>query len=136
MASGSPGSRRNCARAASGGAQMPQSVATRASLRHPALLGLACLLGLFEGADLAAMGPTLSRLSRLLHLDPAQAGLCASASLFGLVIGSTVGGRLADLYGRRVILLVSSLLLGVFSVATALSWDFHSLLTIRLLAGF
>jgi MFS transporter, AAHS family, 3-hydroxyphenylpropionic acid transporter len=107
----------------------------RAGLLHPGLLFLAILIGLFEGADLGSMGLTLSRLSRLLHLTPAQAGFCASASLIGLVLGATAGGRLADLHGRRRIVVISVILMGAFSVATTISWNFESLLIIRFLSG-
>jgi len=92
-------------------------------------------LGYFEGADLASMGPTLSRISKALSLDAGQAGLCASASLVGLVLGAAVGGRLADRSGRTPMLVIASVLLGVFSLATTLAWDFGSLAVLRFLAG-
>lgn len=104
-------------------------------LLHPKLLWLAMALSLFEGIDVAAMGLTLSNLSRKLALSATEAGYCASASLFGLLIGATVGGRLSDRIGRRAILAISVTLLGVFTIATAFAWNFEALLIIRFLAG-
>jgi AAHS family 3-hydroxyphenylpropionic acid transporter len=102
---------------------------------RPKLLIFAMILGIFDGADIASIGLTLSRISRDLALDPAQGGLCASASMFGLMIGAIVGGRLADTRGRKPVMLVSMVLLGTCSLGTALAWDFPSLLMLRLFAG-
>ncbi|MGI5129763.1 MFS transporter [Pseudonocardia sp. CA-107938] len=114
---------------------MAGAVGFRSKIVNPKLLVLAIILGFFDGADLSSMGVTLSRLSKNLELSPGQAGLCASASLVGVVIGATVGGRWADRKGRRPVLLTSALALGIFAVLTAVAWDFPSLLVVRLLAG-
>jgi AAHS family 3-hydroxyphenylpropionic acid transporter len=111
------------------------ATAIRDGVARPVLLSIAILLGLFEGADIGSMGLTLSRLSRVLHLDPSQAGICASASLVGLALGASAGGRWADVRGRRVVMITSIILLGGFSVATAYAWSFESLLVVRLLTG-
>jgi len=112
---------------------LDQTIGRRVVDRAGLLVALG--LGYFEGADLASMGPTLSRISKALSLDPGQAGLCASASLVGLVLGAAVGGRLADRLGRTPMLVIASVLLGVFSLATTFAWDFGSLAVLRFLAG-
>ena len=114
---------------------MPNLSGLRAAIVDSRIFVLALLLGVFDGADLVGMGVTLVRISRLLRLDPSQAGLCASASLFGLVIGAAVCGRLADSYGRRAVLATATVFLGVFSLATPYAWSFQSLFTVRFLAG-
>lgn len=107
----------------------------RSRVRFAGPMIVAILLAFFEGIDLPSMGLTMAKLAPLLHLQPSQSGVCASASLFGLVIGAFVGGRLSDTVGRRWILSVSTILMGAFSVATPFSWDFHSLLAVRFLTG-
>jgi MFS transporter, AAHS family, 3-hydroxyphenylpropionic acid transporter len=99
------------------------------------LFSIAVLLGFFEGVDLASMGLAMSRLSRDLKLDPIQAGLCASASLAGLFIGAVLAGRLADVYGRRFLLISTAFCLGIFSTLTAHAPGYHSLLVLRFMAG-
>lgn len=104
-------------------------------IERPALLIMAMALSLFEGIDLASMGAALPQLSRVLALDARQAGAVASASMFGIVVGSILFGRLADLYGQTRVMLGTGLGLGFFCAATPSAWDFPSLFAIRFLAG-
>ena len=58
------------------------------------------MLGLgwaFDAMDVGLIAFTLPAIKRDFALLPAQAGLLASAGLFGMLIGALVGGRLADL---------------------------------------
>ncbi len=114
---------------------MPAFPESARRVQRPMLLAFSIILGTFEGADIASIGLALSRISRDLGLDPAQGGMCAAASMFGLMIGAIVGGRLADVHGRKPVLIVSMLLLGLCAFGTAHAWDYHSLLTLRFLAG-
>jgi AAHS family 3-hydroxyphenylpropionic acid transporter len=104
-------------------------------IRSPIIFGFAVILGLFEGIDIASVGLAMSRMTRDLGLNAAQAGYCASAGMLGLAIGAAFGGRLADIFGRRSMMFVSIMLLGILSIATAHAWDFHSLLAARLTTG-
>ncbi|HWI87283.1 MAG TPA: MFS transporter [Sphingomonas sp.] len=93
------------------------------------------MLSLCEGIDLASMGVALPQISLALGLDPRQAGAVASASMLGIVFGSVIFGRLADVYGQRRVMVAAGLCLGLFCAATPSAWDFRSLLVIRLFAG-
>lgn len=104
-------------------------------LRRPDQFLLAIALSLLEGIDVVSIGLTLATLSERLDLNPAQAGICASAGLFGLMIGAAVGGRLADIHGRRVVMIVTMVLMGMFSLATAFTWSFGTLLAARFVTG-
>lgn len=116
---------------------MPQEQdrAGHSRIMFPGLLALTIALGLFDGADLASLGLTLSRVSRELHLDPAQGGICAGAGMMGLTIGALCAGRAADLFGKRTVLAIFTILLGIFSLATSMAWDFPSLLVARFVSG-
>lgn len=115
--------------------RLTMSPASSRRIQHPWLLLIAVGLGFFEGIDLIAVGYTLARMSRDLALDPAQAGMVASAALFGLMLGAIVGGRVADIYGRRPIIIASVLMIAIGSIGTTLAWNYQSLLIIRLVAG-
>ncbi|CCW19061.1 3-hydroxyphenylpropionic acid transporter [Sphingobium indicum BiD32] len=115
--------------------QLAAGAARSPRLRDPWLLLMAVGLGFLEGIDLIAVGYTLPRMSSDLALDSAQAGLVASTALFGLMIGAIVGGRAADLYGRRPIILVSILMMALGSIGTASAFSYQSLLIVRLVAG-
>lgn len=103
--------------------------------RDPWLMATTIGLGLLEGVDLTAVGYTLARMSADLALNASQAGMVASGALFGLMLGAIIGGRSADLYGRRPVIFFSVILIAIGSVFTANAWDYQSLLVARLIAG-
>ena len=103
-----------------------------------------CLASLGEGIDLQAPGVTMPVLAPLFHLTTGQGfwggfigtkGLFASMSTFGLFFGAMIGGRLADLVGRKWVLVWSVALFGVFSALTVQSTDATMLLWMRFLTG-
>jgi AAHS family 3-hydroxyphenylpropionic acid transporter len=98
-------------------------------------VGLCLVAAILEGVDLQSAGVAAPGLRADFGLDPSQLGLVFSASIFGLLPGAAIGGRLADLYGRKQVLIGSMLLFGLFSIATALSWDYQTLLLARFLTG-
>jgi AAHS family 3-hydroxyphenylpropionic acid transporter len=98
-------------------------------------VGLCFLVALLEGFDLQATGLAAPGIASAFKLQPAQMGWMFSAGLLGLLPGAFVGGWLGDKFGRKNVLLVSVLLFGVFSLATAYAWDYSSLLGARLFAG-
>ncbi len=61
------------------------------------------------------------------HLDPEFVGLWGSATLAGMLAGGVVGGLLADRFGRKPVLAVSSLLIGLINplqAAPSSPWEF------------
>jgi MFS transporter, AAHS family, 3-hydroxyphenylpropionic acid transporter len=104
-------------------------------IRLPVLFALLIALGVFDGFDIASIGQTLSRIIKTFGLDSTEAGIVASVSMLGLAIGAYAGGRLADIVGGKAVVLVSTLLLGLGSLATAAAWDYPSLVAIRLATG-
>lgn len=103
---------------------------------RPMLVFVLCFLaGLCEGYDMLVAGVTAPKFAPVFHLDPQHLGMVFSASTFGLFVGAIVGGRVADHVGRRILVISSLLLLGVFSIASAAVDDTNLLLLMRLLAG-
>ncbi|MDZ5647176.1 3-(3-hydroxy-phenyl)propionate transporter MhpT [Nitrospirillum sp. BR 11828] len=97
---------------------------------------LLCLVvAILEGVDLQAAGVAAPKLAPALHLTAAQLGTFFSAGTIGLFLGALVGGRLADHFGRKAVLVVSVALFGLFTLATALSPDFTTLFLMRLATG-
>ena len=62
-------------------------------------------------------------------------GIIAGAGLVGMFIGSTIGGTLADRLGRRRVLTWALVFSGGFFLLSALSWNYASLLVLRLFTG-
>lgn len=98
-------------------------------------LGLCFVVALLEGLDLQSIGVAAPRMAREFGLSVGQMGLAFSAGTFGLLPGAMLGGRLADRIGRKRVLILATMLFGVFSIATAHVWDFNSLLMIRVATG-
>ncbi len=110
---------------------------TIASARNTGLstLLICFAIALFEGFDLQSVGIAASRIARHFSLSYSQVGWVFTVSSLGMLVGAAMGGRIADRLGRKTVLIISVALFGVFSIATAHVWDFHSLLAARLLTG-
>ena len=91
--------------------------------------------GMCEGYDLLVAGVAAPRFAPVFGLGPQQIGSVFGAAGIGLLIGAVIGGRLADLVGRRPVLVASLLVMGAFSIASALVSDLTSLLAMRFLTG-
>jgi MFS family permease len=91
---------------------------------------------LFDSIDLAALTFILAPMSAEFSLTDTQAGLLASVSFIGMVVGASSAGALADRYGRRPVFATSMLVWGAASLLAALSWDLTSLLVARFLAAW
>lgn len=98
-------------------------------------IGLCFLVALMEGLDLQAAGIAAQGMAAAFELDKLHMSWVFSAGIFGLLPGAFVGGWLADRIGRKRVLMASVALFGLFSLATALAWDFNSLLVARCLTG-
>lgn len=98
-------------------------------------VGLCFLVALMEGLDLQAAGIAAVGIAQAFTLDKMQMGWIFSAGILGLLPGALFGGMLADRYGRKKVLLGSVALFGLFSIATALAWDYPTLVFARLMTG-
>src|SRR5687767_1708306 len=58
-----------------------------------------------------------------------------SIGFVGMALGATLGGLLADRYGRRQVFAITLLVFGVATGAAALSWSVGALLVFRFLIG-
>jgi AAHS family 3-hydroxyphenylpropionic acid transporter len=105
--------------------------------RRPAALviGLCSLAAILEGYDIQAFGVAAPKLVAALALSPAQQGTAASAAMVGLVVGAILGGRLADIAGRKPILLLSVAIFGAASIWTSASHAYAMLLLARFVTG-
>src|SRR3954470_17431559 len=102
---------------------------------HYSLIFWCVLLSLIDGYDIAAIAFAAPHLVREWGLKPGALGPVFSASLIGILFGSAVFGWIGDRYGRKVALISSNLLFGVFTLAAAWSTNLDHLFWMRLLAG-
>lgn len=96
---------------------------------------LCFVVAALEGYDLQVIASAGPLLQKTMQLPPHMMGWLFSASLIGLAIGALAGGWIADRYGRKPTLVVSVLILGIFTFWTAYANSFENLLAVRILAG-
>jgi len=97
---------------------------------------LLCAAVLFvDGFDTQALGYVAPALSQDWKLARGALGPVFSASLFGLMIGALTLGPVADLFGRKRIIISSAIAFGVCTLATAVVPDFTSLFVMRFITG-
>jgi MFS transporter, AAHS family, 3-hydroxyphenylpropionic acid transporter len=98
--------------------------------------GSLCFLSaLCEGFDVQSAGVAATGIARELHCTPSDLGFVFTASGLGLMIGSIVGGRIADRRGRKLVLVASIGMFGAFSLLTAVMPTLSLLAGARFLTG-
>ena len=75
------------------------------------------------------------RLPNEFHMTDWQSGFMSSILPLGMLIGGYTLGALADIVGRRKVLVVSLLVNSFFAIASAFSPNFYVLLLLRFLSG-
>ncbi len=98
-------------------------------------LVLCAAAALFEGFDNQSIGVAAPRVVAEFGLSATQMSLVFSAATIGLFVGAAIGGRAADLVGRKRTLTLSMLLFGLCSLCTPLATGAGSLFAARLLTG-
>lgn len=98
-------------------------------------IALCFAVAVLEGFDIQALGVAAPKLVPELGLTPGQMGWVFAISNIGLVLGSLTGGRLADIFGRKRVLVLSVVTFAVFTLAVAVAHGFESLFAARFLAG-
>lgn len=96
---------------------------------------LCFLVAVVEGFDIQAMGVAAPRLAPQFGFLPQQMGWIFAISNIGLVLGASMGGRLADRVGRKPVFIGAVLAFGVFSLLTSMVSTFTALFVVRFCAG-
>ena len=109
--------------------------ASRAAGSMFVTVALCFSVAVLEGFDIQAMGVAAPKLGPELGLPPPILGQALSASNIGLVLGAALGGWLADLLGRKTVLIASVLLFGLFTLATMVAPTYETLFAVRFGAG-
>lgn len=88
-----------------------------------------------DGFDTAIIGFIAPSLTTEWALSPAQLAPLLSAGLVGLAVGSFVAGPLGDRIGRKVVLVLSVLFFGIWTLASAYADSLFTLTLFRFLTG-
>lgn len=99
------------------------------------LLILCLVIVCFDGFDAQIMGYTAPALVEGMHVSRQILGPVISAGLFGLMLGALALGTLGDRIGRKRIILLSTMIFGIFSTLTAFAETVPQITALRFLTG-
>ncbi|MFM0673246.1 MFS transporter [Paraburkholderia sediminicola] len=103
---------------------------------HRTIFLIIAIAFFFDSVDLGTMTFVLGSIKTEFGLSTATAGLVASASFFGMVIGAAIAGLLADRFGRRPVFQWSMVLWGLASYLCSTAQSVEALIFYRVLLGF
>jgi benzoate transport len=100
-----------------------------------AAVAICVLLNMLDGFDVLVVAFTASEISREWGLNATQMGALLSAGLVGMSAGSIVVAPLADVWGRRAVVLLSLGLVTLGMLLSALSRGMYDLAALRVVTG-
>lgn len=99
------------------------------------VLAVALVLNMLDGFDVTAMAFTAHRIGEQLAIPPEQLGIVFSVALGGMMIGAMFIAPFSDVLGRRKMVLLCILVIGLSMVATGFVTSLWQLVVFRLLTG-
>jgi AAHS family 4-hydroxybenzoate transporter-like MFS transporter len=102
---------------------------------HIRLLVISCFVTFFDGLDFSLIAFTLPYLRDVMKLDDAMTGYVSSAAFLGQMIGSLIGSYIADVIGRRPVIIWCTFLSAVLTFLTGFAETPEALIGLRLLGG-
>jgi MFS transporter, putative metabolite:H+ symporter len=89
----------------------------------------------FDLFDVSVLGSLAPDLIGSGFAAPAEVAVIASATFFGLLIGSVAQGELTDRFGRKVVYQANLLIYGIATIAAAAAPNYLALTALRFIAG-
>ncbi|MEJ6490364.1 MFS transporter [Leucobacter sp. USCH14] len=103
--------------------------------KHGKVLGGSGIGWALDAMDVGLISFIIAALAQQWGIDKGQSGLIASIGFAGMAIGASLGGLLADRFGRRQVFAVTLLVYGVATGASALVSGVGLLLVLRFFVG-
>lgn len=99
------------------------------------VIGLCFLVVAIDGFDTAAIGFIAPALRAQWGVTPVQLAPLFGAGLFGLMVGAFIFGPLADKFGRKSVLIATTVFFGLATLASALAASVEALVALRFVTG-
>jgi AAHS family 4-hydroxybenzoate transporter-like MFS transporter len=115
----------------------PESIIDRLPIgRFQAVAIMLCgLVAILDGFDTQAIAFVAPVIAGEWSVESTIFGPVFGAGLLGLTFGAIIFGPLADGIGRKWVIIVSTLVFGMFALATAWATDIRTLIILRFLTG-
>jgi sugar porter (SP) family MFS transporter len=95
----------------------------------------AALGGLLFGFDTSVINGAVNSIQSTFHLDSAFLGLAIAITLIGCAVGAWFAGQLADVWGRRPVMLLGAGMFVVSSIGSGLAFAVWDLMLWRVIGG-
>lgn len=99
------------------------------------VVGLCMFFNVLDGFDITAMAVVATSVSAELQLTADKLGLIFSFALAGMMAGAMVLAPISDIVGRRKMIIVSLVLIGVSILFTANATTLTEFITLRFISG-
>lgn len=101
---------------------------------NPTIL-ICCIVAMLDGADSQSMAISAPLVARDLNIPSSQLGLVFSSGLLGAAVGAMAFGILARRWGAKAMLILSTVVFGLFQFLTSYAESFTGLMFVRIAAG-
>ena len=108
---------------------------SKISLFQWKVISICFFIVMLDGFDISIVAYLAPVLKKEMSLSPNNLSYLFVSGVFGLMIGSIIFGPIADKYGKKKILVLSTFLYGIGSVLCGFSNSFHGLVFFRLITG-
>ncbi len=99
------------------------------------VIGLCAFIAMLDGFDTQSIAFVAPMIATEWGVDKSSFGPIFSSALVGLAVGSLGLGGLADRFGRKALIVASTIGFGTFSLITAFSTSLSELMILRFLTG-
>lgn len=96
---------------------------------------LCFLVLIFDGFDNQAVGYVAPLIANAWHIEKSALGPVFGVGLAAYTIGTLCFGTLADYFGRKTVIIATTLSFGFFSLLTAFAYSLESLMVLRFMTG-
>ncbi len=96
---------------------------------------IAALGGFLFGFDMTVVSGTLPFLEKVFSLSGAGLGWAVSSCILACIVGAGFAGKLADVFGRKKVLVVTAVLFALSAVGAGWAGSFNAFILCRLLGG-
>ena len=96
------------------------------------LCGLVAILDGFDTQAIAFVAPVIAK---QWNVDTSAFGPVFGSGLLGLMFGALIFGPIADRFGRRAVIIWSTVIFGIFAIATVTVDSIYTLIAMRFLTG-